>query len=847
MNEVLPIPGAPELEVLADALHQSATGKTSVDASSVVSGVVSGVVSSVAAGHDCFHCGLPVPASSNWHSLVDGTPRAMCCPGCAAVADTIIANGFGDYYSSRTAFGAQGAALPPELALLDRDGADHANGDEGESVFSVDAIRCAACVWLIERSVARVPGVFDVQMNVTSGQLHVRSRDCKPSTILAALRRIGYSAYPYDPARHAGQLARERKRLFRQLFIAGLSMMQVMMYALPVYLADDGTMDRDMTALMQWAALLLTLPAVLYSAQPFFGGAWRNLKQHMLGMDVPVAIGIGAAFGASVVSLLRGQGDVYFDSVTMFIFLLLGSRYLELSARRKAAQSLEALQHGLPASATRLAGYPQQRKPELVAATELREGEHILVAPGQAVAADGVIVEGESAFDLALLTGESAAQAKSIGAEVPGGAINGGQPVVLRVTRAARQSTLAMLVQLVERAGRGKPKIALWADRVAAWFVAALLLLALAVFLFWHASEPARAWQIAIAVLVVSCPCALSLATPTALAAATDRLLRRGVLVVAPHVLETLHRATHVIFDKTGTLTYGRPMLHGVHRLGDTPDEQCRRIAAALEEGSAHPLGHALRECGADLRPSQVHATGVRHVTGQGVEGHIDGMLFRLGSAAFVGELCAVPFFAKVDEDVTPVYLASSNGPLARFDLSDALRDDALAVVRQCQAEGKTVIVLSGDRAPVARHIAAQLGIAQAFGDQLPEQKLAFVRHLQANGAVVAMVGDGMNDAAVMRTADVSFAMGGGAALAQLHADAVLMSGRLASLGEASSMATRALAVVRQNLAWATIYNLVAIPAAAMGMVNPWMSGVGMSLSSAVVVLNALRLRGRGA
>jgi Cu2+-exporting ATPase len=814
-------------------------------------------VSAVPAPCACFHCGLPVPAGARWQARIDGHEQPMCCPGCAAVAESIVASGFADYYSARTEYAAraeQGAQVPPELALYDaaQAAAPDAAGPACEATFSVDSIRCAACVWLIERSVARLAGVQGAEMNVATGRLQVRWAPalCKPSTILQALHRIGYGAYPFDPARHGEQLERERKTLFRQLFIAGLSMMQVMMYALPVYLAGDGTMDADMTALMQWASLLLTLPALCYSARPFYEGAWRNLRARMPGMDVPVTLAIVAAFGGSLVALLRGHGDVYFDTITMFIFLLLGSRYLELTARRKAARALESLQRALPASASLMAGYPAQRALTLVAAAQLREGDMILVRPGEAIAADALIVEGDTEVDLALLTGESAAQPKGPGAEVPGGAVNAGQPIVLRVTRAAKESTLALLVKLVESAGQGKPRIAQWADRVAAWFVGALLLLTVAVFVYWQLVEPARAWHVAIAVLAVSCPCALSLATPSALAAATDRLLRRGVLVVRPHVLETLARATHVVFDKTGTLTLGKPVLRQMALLGAWPGAACLRAAAALEESSAHPLAAAIRTAAAadaGVAGGAPRARASRHLAGQGVEGTLDGQLYRLGSAAFVAELAGAAPHEAPGADATPVYLGGADGWLARFDLADGLRPDALALVRQFQSSGKQVIVLSGDRQAVARCVADQLGIERAFGDQLPEQKLAFVRQLQAQGAVVAMAGDGINDAAVLRAADVSFAMGGGAALAQMHADCVLLSGRLASLGEAAVTARAALAVIRQNLAWATVYNLVAIPAAACGLLNPWLSGIGMSVSSAVVVLNALRLRRTGA
>jgi Cu2+-exporting ATPase len=791
----------------------------------------------------CFHCGLPVPPNSRWQARIGGKMRAMCCPGCEAVAGSIVASGFGDYYSERTEYAARAEAASlarPELALYD--GADAPEGETSEGRFSVDSIRCAACVWLIERRLARVPGVQQAEMNVATGRLQVRwsAGRCKPSVILQALGEIGYAAYPYDPLRHGEQLERDRKQLFRQLFIAGLSMMQVMMYALPVYLAGDGTMDADMTALMQWASLLLTLPALCYSAQPFFRGAWLGLKQRMPGMDLPVALAISAAFGGSLAALLRGRGEVYFDSITMFIFLLLASRYLELAARRKASRALETLQHAAPASASLMAGYPASRTAALVAAGQLREGDVILVRPGEALAADGVIVEGDSEIDLSLLTGESAPQRKGPGAEVPGGAVNAGQPLVLRVRRAAQDSTLAMLVKLVERAGQGKPQIALWADKVAAWFVGALLLFTLAVFALWQQFDPARAWEVAIAVLAVSCPCALSLATPSALAAATDRLLRRGVLVIRPHVLETLERATHVVFDKTGTLTLGKPVLLHLEPLGIWPREACLQAGAALEEASAHPLGAAIR---AAAGAGERRAHRLRHVTGQGVEGSIDGVLCRLGSAAFVAQLAGPAPEAAPAGDATEVYLGCSGGWLARFELADGLREDAAALVRQFQARGKQVILLSGDRQAVTQKVAGQLGIDIALGEQLPEQKLAFVQQLQAGGAVVAMAGDGVNDAAVLRAADVSFAMGGGAALAQMHADCVLLSGRLAALGEAADTARQTLAVIRQNLGWATLYNLIAIPAAAAGLLNPWLSGIGMSVSSAVVVLNALRLR----
>ncbi|MFT5588259.1 MAG: Cu2+-exporting ATPase [Bradyrhizobium sp.] len=799
--------------------------------------------------NNCFHCSLPVPAGSAWQVTIDAVVQSMCCPGCAAVAQSIVDNGFSDYYRTREGYAATAihdGLIPPGLTLYDTGviaGID-VGSDSAEAIFLIEDIRCAACVWLIERRLARLPGVQAVAMNAATERLQVswNHSHCKPSDILIALREIGYTAMPYDPVRHGAQLERARKTLFRQLFIAGLSMMQVMMYVLPGYLASDGSMDAEMASLMRWASLLLTLPALLYSARPFFRGAWINLKSRQPGMDVPVALGIGAAFAGSVVATLRGGGEVYFDSITMFIFLLLCSRYLELSARRKAASALNRLQSALPASAWFMPGYPDDRALVLMAAGQLREGDVILVRPGEAIAADGLVLEGDSAVDLSLLTGESRPLRKCVGATLPGGAVNATQPLVVRITQAARDSTLSILVKLIERAGQGKPQLAQWADQVAAWFVGILLLFALAVFFYWQWADAARAWPIAIAVLVVSCPCALSLATPTALAAATDRLVRRGILIVQPHVLETLHRATHVIFDKTGTLTAGKPVLRHVALLATASRDWCVQLAAAMEKSSAHPLAAALVAAAQDIPGPALQVSDVRQVAGCGLEAIFEGRTVRLGTATFVAELAGASDDAG-SPDATAVYLGNHGGWLVRFDLADGVRSDAREVVAHFQRAGKTVILLSGDRQAVAQQVASGLGIGTALGDVLPGQKLAYVQALQRDGAIVAMVGDGINDAAVLSGVDVSFAMGGGTALAQLHADCVLLSGHLSALCEVDTTAAQTLAVIGQNLGWATLYNVVAIPAAALGWLSPWMTGIGMSVSSAVVVLNALRLR----
>jgi len=812
----------------------------------------------------CFHCGQPVAASANWHVSIEGVERAMCCPGCAAVAQTIVDIGQTSYYRERSGFAAPGEAgvaaalVPAALALPEDDPNIIDDGDARETTLLVEGIRCAACVWLIEHRLRQVGGVQQANLNVATEKLFVRWHKDKTTAaaLLEAVRSIGYNAWPYDTTRHDAQLQKASRTLGRQLFVAGLSMMQVMMYVAPEYMAgDDGTLDASMASLMRWASLLLTLPAIAYSAQPFLKGAWASLKARVLGMDVPVALGIMAAFIGSAVSTFRGHGEVYYDSVTMFIFLLLASRYLEMVARRKAASALSRLRHGVPEMAQRLAAWPDLRDATTVPASALVAGDHIIVKGGEAVAADCVVVEGSTAVDLSLLTGESAPQRKTVGDAIPGGAVNAGGPVVLRVEKPARESTLAGLLKLIERAGSAKPQIAQWADRTASWFVAALLLFAAASFGFWTWHDAARAWPVAIAVLVVSCPCALSLATPSALAAATDRLLGKGALVVQPHVLETLHRATHIVFDKTGTLTEGRPTVQGVDAIDGARIIGILRVAAALETGSAHPIARAISAAADAHGAGAAGATGLQELAGQGMEGMVNGVRYRLGTAAYVAGIAGGPVprlgpaatagASDVTDSspMTTVWLGMQGRWLGRFRISDALRADARRTVEFFQRLGKEVVLLSGDQQALAESVAGQLGITEAVGDCLPDEKLAYVQALQARGGVIAMVGDGINDAAVLSAADVSFAMGSGATLAQVHADCVLLDARLPLLAETARSADKTMRVIRQNLAWATLYNIVAIPAAAFGVLNPWLSGVGMAASSAIVVLNALRLR----
>ena len=809
---------------------------------------------------DCYHCGLSIPPGVDFPVEIDRIRREMCCAGCQAVAQAIVDNGLADYYRHRDAMPeSPREALPQVLAdfgLFDhpdvqktfvRRAEGVAGEHEQEAALILEGITCAACVWLNESHVRRQPGVTAIDINYTTRRARVRwdERVTKLSAILEAIAAIGYRAHPYDIGRSEELAQKERKAALWRLFVAGFGMMQVMMYAVPVYLAN-GDMTPDIEQLMRWASLILTLPVIGYSAAPFFASAWRDLKLRRVGMDVPVALGVGAAFAASLWATLTAAGEVYFDSVTMFVFFLLSGRYLEMMARQKAARSVETLARAIPAFATRLTAWPCasiDAAGERVAVAELHAGDVVQIKPGETVPADGCVLDGESAADESLLTGESRPVPKLAGDTLIGGSVNTASPLVMRIERVGEATRVAAIQRLMERAAAEKPRLVEMADRVAGRFILALLLLAVATALAWWWIDPSRALWIFVAVLVVSCPCALSLATPAALTVATGALAARGVLVTRGHAIEALARVDRFIFDKTGTLTMGRMELVEVLPLRDDT-ARALVLAAALERGSEHPIARALVAGGVD---AGIEVDGLRATTGAGVEGAIEGIVWRLGRPGFVAALHARPVPLEVQAIVgagdTVIALGNAEGWQAFFRLSDSLRPEASAMVARLSAAGIKLSIFSGDAPAAAGQVGAALGIPDARGGLSPEDKHAALKALQGAGETVAMVGDGVNDAPVLAQAQVSIAMGGGADLARANADVVLLGNDLQALPQGLALARRTLRIVKQNLMWAFAYNLLAIPLAMAGWVTPWMAGIGMSASSLLVVLNALRLQ----
>jgi Cu2+-exporting ATPase len=717
------------------------------------------------------------------------------------VARTIAAAGLDSYYETRCAPGA-----PPISSARNVD--EFFRGSEASLI--IDRVRCAACLWLVEQTLRRLPGVARADVNYATQRAHVAWDPAVTGLagIVDAVRAVGYDAYPYDPRRQQQAEQRERRTALWRLFVAGFGAMQVMMYAFPAYV-DGAGLSPEAGQMMRWASLVITLPVLLFSCAPFFRGALLELRGWRLGLDTPIALGMGGAFVASAWATLSASGEVYFDSIAMLAFLLLGARYLEAAARRRASRELDPLLR-------------------LSAHTNLSPGETVVVPPGERVPADGIVLAGCSSADESLLTGESRPVAKGAGDELVAGSVNLEQPLTLRVTRTGRDTRAAAIARLAERAATTRPRLVEAADRAARHLTWVILAVAGAAAIYG-----ADAW-IAVAVLVVACPCALALAAPIVLTRASGALLASGVLLTRSRALEPLDRVTDVVLDKTGTLTTGSLKVSKTLLLGSLDEAQCLRLAGALEATSRHPIARAFR-----AEPN-VRVEDARNAPGQGVAGRVDGRRLRIGTARFCGEPFGVPPTIASSEK-THIFLADDAGWLAAFELEDELRAEAKSLVQHLKARRIEVHLASGDSPEAVAAMARRLRIPRFRGAMAPSDKLRYVAALQESGRVVAMVGDGFNDAPVLARADVSFALGSGADAAQLTADVVLMTGSLQALLRTLDAARGAMRLVRQNIAWALAYNALAIPLAAAGFIGPWEAALAMGASSLTVLANALR------
>lgn len=811
---------------------------------------------------NCFHCDELIPQGINLNVTINNATQPMCCIGCQAVAQTIVDNNLTQYYAVRTEPAQKGAELVPEQLqknkLLDEEVLQnefiYQDNEVKEAILTIDGISCAACAWLIEMQLGKQEGIQNISVNATTQRATVKWLDSKLalSTILNAIEKIGYHALPFKANEVEQRNKTLSKTFIKRLGISGILMMQIMMIAVGLYFGAFADMAEHNKVYLRWVSFILAIPIATYGALPFYIGAFNALKMKRLSMDVPVTIAIVLAFSASGWATITEQGEVYFESVSMFTFLLLIGKFLEFRARSHAAQVSANLLKLMPMTATRVIesklektsfedseaindlSSSQTMKEELVAAKLLTIGDIVLVKPGETIPADGVIFQGCSQINEAMLSGEQSPVNKNVDDNVFAGTINGDGNLTIKVKQPNNQSFLSQLIRLSEQSQAHKPKLARLSDKIAQYFVAIILFTAIGTALYWQQHLPEEAFWITLSVLVATCPCALSLATPTALTCATTRLNRDGIMIKSGHVMETMPNINYFAFDKTGTLTTGEFAIEQicVSVNVDYTKEEILAIAAALESHSEHPLAKPFKQ----YRDFNLIASNVKVESGKGVTGEIANKHFSIGKPSWLID--------HLDESVknTSCVLTCNNELIASFYLVDQVRSDAKELISSLNVEHQT-LMLSGDSQIACEGISSLLQINNCHGDLSATDKMNMLRKLQQqHDAKIAMVGDGVNDSPVFGAAHVSMAMGCGTDIAKSGADVILLNNQLASVKTLSKVALKTRRIIFQNYLWAFGYNAIVLPLAVAGYITPYMAVIGMSASSILVITNSLRL-----
>ena len=801
----------------------------------------------------CFHCGLPVPQQQTITAQIDGARREFCCIGCKSVCAAIYEAGLQGFYQ-RTPQGmllAPPPTPPGDLTLYDLDDiqGEFVNelGETRSLYLLIEGMHCAACVWLIEKSLATLPGIVQASINLTGKRLSVRwdNRQVKLSEIIRRLGEIGYNAVPYDPEAVAGVLKKQNRALLLRLIFAGFATANIMLVAIALY---GGADQGEFRQLFHWVGLALATPTLFYSGWHFFRGAWTGVKQLHLTMDVPIVIGTSLTYLYSTyVTLARPvTGEVYFDTVINLIFVILIGRYLEGSFKQQAMLSTQRLMDLQP----RVATVMRDGQEQVVPVRAVQIGETVLIKPGANIPVDGVVCEGSSAVDEAMLSGESLPVFKQVGSGVSAGTVNGSGVLRVRTACALKDTALARIIRLVEEAQSSKAPIQRIADRIVPWFIFVTLLLAVATFVGWLPVNLETALMAATSVLIITCPCALGMATPLSIAVASGLGARRGILIKNGETLETLSGVTHFVFDKTGTLTQGRMQVHQITVLPHFQENSVLRQVATLERYSEHGVAQAI------LKEAEAHGIAraethdFSYTPGYGVRGTVDGVEVFAGTAAWLkrnGVVANMELQRQVAEleqqAMTCVHVALGREQVGFIALADELRPDAKVLVNNLRAMGMRLTLLSGDRKAVAESVAAQLGGMDVIAEVLPQDKDQVIQSLQQRGEKVAMVGDGINDAPALIRADVGIAVGSGTDVSVESASIVLTGSELDKVRQAILLSRRTLRTIRQNIVLSLTYNAVMVPLAMLGLVTPLVAAIAMPVSSLLVIGNAARLR----
>ncbi|MFT2111454.1 heavy metal translocating P-type ATPase [Marinomonas sp. 2405UD68-3] len=785
----------------------------------------------------CFHCGDLIPKNLSITSIIDNNDVHFCCYGCQAIADFIRGEDLAHYYQRRT----NNASNPNNkniedykhaFALLKNEDVYplyvHVDDKTHHIQVCVDGMTCSACAWLIEKHISDLDGVESMHINLSSS---IATLIWQPSKIdlvdiNTEANKIGYYFKPYRSNTEDTNRVERRKSSIIKLGIAGVGMMQVMMSAIALYAGEIQGMEDSFKNLLRWSSFFFSTPVVLFSALPFFRAAIRDIKTRHFTMDLPVSIGIGLAYISSVYALFTNGGQVYFDSVTMFTFFLLLGRFLEESARHKAQKNNKNTDE--LSSVTLIKNGEALLYPK----SKLALGDIIQISPGENFPTDGIITQGNSNIDESSLTGEYLPVAKTIGNQVIASTTNVDQTIQVKVTAIGTQTRAAAIERLTQRALSEKPKIAIIADTIAHYFVICVLVVSALSYGVWYFIDQAQAYWIMVSVLVVTCPCALSLATPVALTTATNRLKEYGLVITRGHVIESLANCNHIAFDKTGTLTYGK---FDILSLSHPNNGDIINLCAALEENSIHPIAKAF------IATKHLKASDIVNYAGLGVEGKINNTLYRLGNRNFVKNWCQCENDFSIEENALTLFLTTKENIISRITLQDRLRSETNSTIQAMRTKGYTVSLLTGDTKSSSISVLAESNFDHFLTDQTPEDKWHWLSN-KTDLEHTIMVGDGLNDVPSLAGASISIAMGQSSDLAKTHADALLLSNDIATIYQAIKLAKKCKKIIKQNLFWAATYNGTMLPAALLGYIPPWSAALGMAASSLLVVLNATRL-----
>ena len=815
----------------------------------------------------CYHCGLTLNKEKVPPLSILGKPRSFCCLGCRSVSQLIVENGIEEYYQFRESQALSSSDEIKEEAVnqrwhiydditFQRSFVKHIDDQVREAHLLLERIRCAACVWLNEQYLQGLNGIIDVSVDYTSHQLRVRWDNDKIvlSQILQAIESIGYQAHPFESSTREKLIAEEKRKSLGRLIFSAILSMEVMAHALATYKLGgvDAQGNLQLWEIIgRWTDLLVVTALMAYVGRDFFSSAWRDLKNYHIGMDVPIVIGLSAAFIGSFIATINQNAHVYFDSIAMFLTLMLAARYYELKGRLLAAASFDRLLKITPQIAYKTNSDGQEQE---VLVSDLSPDDLISIRPGQTIPVDGILQEGRCYLNEAQLTGEVLPVVKSSGDTLYAGSCSIDQQLLIKVTKSVNHSTIQNIIQAMKEGLESKPNIAVLADRVAKWFVLGLIILTLLTSLFWLSHDPSQALAITISVLMVTCPCALALATPVALSLTTGLLSEKGILPLDLSVIDRISSVDVIAFDKTGTLTTGKPQLDEILVINknDCSAKECLLIAATLEAGSEHPIAKAIQDKYKESKPIEsnlktLDVKNIKNVPGLGIEGLINGKIWKIGSfnsqTKLTDSLKQRITQARKHRKIV-VALLCNEAVKCLFVFSDPLRAHTHNVIKKLKEQGlKKIAIISGDHQDSVNAVGRSLGADISYGGMKPTDKLRWIQEQQSQGHRVIFVGDGINDAPILAAADVSVSFSEATDLAQMSSHFIFINPNLSKMPFMIKASKQTYNVIQQNFIWALLYNLIAIPFAAIGWIPPWGAALGMSISSFIVILNAMRLK----